>query len=86
MFGLIVPPLEFKQCLAKDLVHIGDAAADSRRQDEAIFQYSAALSLNPASPQSIYIKRSKVYMEMGAWEHALDDTKLVCLSFSTRMI
>ena len=49
----------------------------AQRHDDAIAQYSAALSLNPAVRQDILIKRSKVYVTKGLWKDALDDTNQV---------
>ena len=51
---------------------------DAQQYDDAMTWYSAALSLDPAIPQDVLIKRSKVYMAMGLWEDALDDTSKVC--------
>ncbi|KAF8549946.1 hypothetical protein OG21DRAFT_523577 [Imleria badia] len=66
--------VDFQQRCAESSEHLGDAAADAERHDDAIAQYSAALSLDPATPQGVLIKRSKVYMAKGLWENALDDT------------
>jgi hypothetical protein len=49
----------------------------AQRHDDAITQYSVALSLNPAVRQEILIKRSKVYVVKGLWEDALVDTSQV---------
>ena len=48
----------------------------AQRYDEAISQYSAALSLDP-SILYVYIKRNKVYMAKGSWKDALDDVNWV---------
>ena len=50
---------------------------DAQQYDNAITRYSAALSVDPAVPQDVLIKRSKVYMTMGLWEDALDDANQV---------
>jgi hypothetical protein len=50
---------------------------DAQRHDDAITQYSVALSLNPAVRQDLLIKRSRVYVAKGLWEDALDDTNQV---------
>ncbi|KAH0838810.1 WD40-repeat-containing domain protein [Lanmaoa asiatica] len=68
---------DIKQRCAEKLVHSGDAAADARRHDDAITHYSAALSLSPAVPQDIFIKRSKVNVARELWKDALDDTNQV---------
>ena len=41
--------------------------------DDAIAWYSAALKLNSASPEHIFMKRGEVYAAMGSWENALMD-------------
>ena len=48
----------------------------TQRYDDAISQYSAALSLDLSIPH-VYIKRSKVYMAKGSWKDALDDVNRV---------
>ncbi|KAF8547208.1 hypothetical protein OG21DRAFT_1501672 [Imleria badia] len=68
---------DFEQRCAESSERLGDAVANAQRYDDAITLYSAALSLNLASPQDILIKRSKVYMAKGLWEDALDDTSRV---------
>ena len=50
---------------------------EAQRHDDAITQYSVALSLNPAVRQDILVKRSKVYVTKGLWKEALDDTNQV---------
>ncbi|KAF8548191.1 hypothetical protein OG21DRAFT_1489599 [Imleria badia] len=50
--------LEFRQYCASMLEHLGDTAADAEQLDEAITQYSTALSLNPPVPNDILVKRS----------------------------
>ena len=47
------------------------------RHDDAISYYSAALALDPATPQPIFIKRSKAYVAAGMWEVALNDANKV---------
>ncbi|KAF8553154.1 hypothetical protein OG21DRAFT_1485613 [Imleria badia] len=68
---------DFKQRCAQKLVNLGDVAADAHQFDEAITQYSASLSLNPAIPKDVFLKRSKVYMAKGSWEDATEDTNRV---------
>ena len=68
---------DFKLCCAGGLERLGDAAVAAQQYDDAITRYSATLSLDPAVPQDVLIKRSKVYMAMGLWEDALDDTNQV---------
>lgn len=52
------------------------------RYDEAISLYTATLSLDPASPQVLFVKRSRAHAGRGAWEDALDDANKV-FSFLT---
>ncbi|KAF8122246.1 hypothetical protein EV363DRAFT_1301321 [Boletus edulis] len=65
--------LRFRQRCSKKLEHLGDTAVDARRHDEAVSNYTTALSLDPPSTQGIFIKRSKAYLETGSWKQALDD-------------
>jgi len=58
---------------------------NSQRHDAAIFDYSAALSLDPAPRQGLLIKRSKAYVLRGSWENALNDANTVCSSVSRRV-
>ena len=56
---------------------------DAQRHDEAISYYTTALSLSPACPQGILIRRSKAWLATGSWEKARDDADQVhrfCLS------
>ena len=50
----------------------------TRHYDEAVSQYSAALSLDPVAPQGLCIKRSKAYIARGLWDAALNDANKVC--------
>ena len=70
-------PSDFKQRCVAMLQHLGDIAAEAQQHDEAITQYSTALSLNPVILQDIFVKRSKVYMAKGSWEDAIDDANRV---------
>jgi len=45
--------------------------------DEAISEYSVALSLNSSVPQDLFIRRSKAYIARGLWEDALCDANKV---------
>ncbi|KAG8220672.1 hypothetical protein J3R82DRAFT_2958 [Butyriboletus roseoflavus] len=73
------PDLKHWQRCAEKLARFEDAAADAQRHDDAIIQYSAALSLNPARPQDFFIKRSKEFVAKWSWEDALDDTNHVII-------
>ena len=68
---------DFRLRCVQKLEHCGDEAVDAQQYDDAITQYSATLSLDPAVPQDVFIKRSKVHMAMGSWEDALNDTNQV---------
>ena len=50
---------------------------DNQRYDEAISNYSAALSLNTPSLEGVLIKRSKAHMATGSWKQALYDANQV---------
>lgn len=73
------------QRLSKKLECRGDAAAEAQRHSEAIFEYSAALSLGPDSPQRLFIKRSKAYMAKDLWKDALNDANAVYSLFLTQV-
>ena len=45
--------------------------------EEAILQYTTALSLNPATLQNLLGKRSKANAGKGEWEDALNDANEV---------
>ncbi|KAH0838857.1 hypothetical protein J3R83DRAFT_7271 [Lanmaoa asiatica] len=47
----------------------------AQRHDEAITQYSAAISLDRDSTRDLFVKRSKARMAKGLWKDALDDAK-----------
>ena len=66
-----------RRCSGK-LEGLGDAAMSAELYDVAISQYSVALSLNPAAPQGLFVKRSKAYTAGGLWEDALNDADKVC--------
>ena len=70
----------FRERCTKKLEHLGDVAADTQQLDNAIVQYSAALSLDLLVPR-IFIKRSKVYLAKGGWEDALHDANQVRLPY-----
>ncbi|KIO02162.1 hypothetical protein M404DRAFT_960973 [Pisolithus tinctorius Marx 270] len=68
---------DFTQKCAVTLEHVGDSAFGSSKHDDAIAQYTAALSLSPASPTSLFIKRSRARAAKGLWEEALQDVNEV---------
>ena len=70
-----------RQRLSTKLEHLGDIAAAAQRLDEAISVYSSALSLEPAAPSGLLVKRSKVYVAKGLWGKALNDANEVCSLF-----
>ncbi|KAI5993767.1 hypothetical protein F5J12DRAFT_962910 [Pisolithus orientalis] len=61
-----------KKCIAT-LEHFGDEAFESAKHDDAITQYSTALSLRPPSPAGLLIKQSRARAAKGLWEDALQD-------------
>ena len=63
----------FKSQQPEDL---GDAYLHARR-DDAISEYSLALSLDPTSPQDLFVKRSKAYVAKGLWENGLNNANKV---------
>ena len=65
--------LNFKRRSSGKLEGLGDTAMNAERHDVAISQYSVALSLNPAAPQGLFIKRSNAYIARGLWQDALND-------------
>ena len=69
--------IEFKLRCGRKLADLGDLAMRTRQHDEAISQYSAAVSLNPVNLPSLLIKRSKARANMGLWEDALNDANQV---------
>ena len=48
-----------------------------RQYDEAVSQYSAALSLGPPTSQVLLAKRSKARGRMGSWQEVLNDANEV---------
>ena len=50
---------------------------DAKQYDEAISQYTTALSLNPATPRDLLCKRSKAHAGKGEWVDALNDAEEV---------
>ena len=75
-------PSGFKYRCRHKLEGLGDTNVNARRYDEAISLYTATLSLEPASPQVLFVKRSRAHAGRGAWEDALDDANKV-FSFLT---
>ncbi|KAF8554675.1 hypothetical protein OG21DRAFT_1508679 [Imleria badia] len=71
--------LDFRQRSSRKLEDLGDTAVDAQRYDEAISQYTTAVSLNPPSPQDLLIKRSKAFLATGSWKQVLDDANQVIM-------
>ncbi|KAF8127365.1 hypothetical protein EV363DRAFT_1344502 [Boletus edulis] len=71
--------VDFTQRCAGKLEYMGDIAISAQQLDEAITQYSTALSLHPVTPQGVFMKRSKAYIAKGLWEDAIDDTNQVIM-------
>ena len=59
---------------------------NSQQLDEAISEYSAALSIDPPAPQGLYIRRSKAYIARSMWEDALNDANKARSFVSCRFI
>ena len=66
-----------RQRLFTKLEHLGDTATTTQRLDEAISVYSSALSLEPAAPSGLLVKRSKAYVATSSWGKALNDANEV---------
>ena len=70
----VIHLLQTSSSVALKLEYLGAAA---QRHDEAIIQYSTALSLNPVIPKILFMKRSNGHIAKGSWEDAIDDTNQV---------
>ncbi|KAG9309214.1 hypothetical protein JVU11DRAFT_10928 [Chiua virens] len=65
--------MEFsKKCVAL-CEHFGRLAFESTQFEEAIAQYTTALSLDPSDPARLLIKRSRVHITVESWDDALCD-------------
>ena len=69
------PPSDFKSRCRGKLEVLGDSAANAKQYDESIAQYTAALSLDPVTPQDLLVKRSNALAGKGARVDALNDAK-----------
>ena len=68
----------FKSRCCEQLESLGDIAIGVRQRDEAISQYSAALSLNPTTPQVLLVQRRKTRAVAGIWGNTLNDANEAC--------
>ena len=68
---------DLKYRCRRKLEDLGDSAANTKQCNEAISLYTAALSLDPVSPQDLLIKRSGIYAGEGKWEDVLNDANEV---------
>ena len=68
---------DFRCRCRNKLEDVGDGAANAKQYDEAISQYTAALSLDPVSAQDLLVKRSGIYAGKGSWEDVLNDANEV---------
>ena len=50
---------------------------NAKQYDEAVLQYTAALSLDSVGPQGLLVKRSKAFANKGLWKDALNDANEV---------
>jgi tetratricopeptide (TPR) repeat protein len=77
---------EFSRRCVASFESMGDAATHLQAHDEAIEQYSVALSLNPTTAHGLYLKRSKARAIKGFWEDAISDANEVWLFFHLETI
>jgi len=77
---------DFRQHFSNILEYLGDAAMNAQQLNEAISEYLSALTLDPPTPQGLFIKRSKVYVAQSLWENALNDANKVRCFVSCRFI
>ncbi|KAI6094590.1 hypothetical protein F5141DRAFT_1296170 [Pisolithus sp. B1] len=71
--GWIAGTSLFTQRCAMTLMRVGDEAFASAKHDDAITQYSVALSLSPSTPAGFFFKRSRARAAKRLWEDALQD-------------
>lgn len=77
---------DFKRRCSGKLEGLGNTAMGAERHDDAISLYSAALSLDPPTPQGLFIKRSKAYIASGLWKDALNDANKVRVLVSRGLV
>lgn len=70
-------PADFRYRCSGNLERLGDAAVDSKQNEEAHRHYSAAVSIYPANAQGFFVLRSKLCMAKGSWEDAIDEANQV---------
>ena len=70
--------LRLRECI-KPFEDSGDTAVRSKKPENAVIQYSTALSLNPSNPAALLVKRSKARAMLGSWGDALRDADEVLL-------
>lgn len=71
------PLSDFQSRCRRKIEDLGDIAMNAREYDRAILQYTSALSLEPATPHDLLVKRSKARVGKGLWEDALNDANEV---------
>jgi tetratricopeptide (TPR) repeat protein len=83
---------DFESRCCEKLETLGDIAIDARQHDDAISQYSAALSLNPTTPQALFAQAlfaQALFVQQrraaGMWEDALSDANGVCHFYCTQL-
>ncbi|KAF8550012.1 TPR-like protein [Imleria badia] len=69
--------MDLKGKCIDELESLGDMALSSGEDDNAITQYTSALSLDPSNPVDILLKRSKAQASKELWEEALMDANEV---------
>lgn len=79
-------PSDFRYRCSEKMGRFGDAAMDSQQHNEAIQDYSAALSIHPADTPGFFILRSKICMANSLWEEAIHEAQQVHQFFFTEFI
>ncbi|KAF8549390.1 hypothetical protein OG21DRAFT_1500458 [Imleria badia] len=69
--------MDLKRKCIDMLESLGDTAFNSGKHDNAIAQYTSALSLDPSNPVDILVKRSKARASIELWKDALVDANEV---------
>lgn len=76
------PLSDFKVRSCSKLKHLRDSAVNAKQYNKAISYYMIVLLLDPASPQDLLVKQSKVLDVTGIWKDVLNNTnKVACFQF-----
>ena len=68
---------DFKSRCREKLEDLGNSAVNAGQYDEMVSRYTAALLLDPSTPQDLLVKRSKAHADRGEWMDALNDANEV---------